>query len=187
MSLFLAPIHQIMFNKIQYLDSLTKDLMDEDLAQETNRQFKILEEGKLEDLIDTSNIHGWLQERVLLVEDRLAYVSSQLVLAGKEEFVLDSFRQAGKALHFTGGPLEAYQKMEETFLDGMPCDRVNEVLDHSEDSLSWIVQEDVHSIHYQYGVEGNLYHKMRGAWFQGLLSQTDLKLEVQGQKYRIYK
>lgn len=187
MSQFLAPIHQIMFTKIQYLNSITEELLsnEENLAKVVNEKFKKLEVGQLENLIDISNIHGWLQERVLLVEERLAFVASGLVKKGKEDFLFESFYKIGERENFQGNAQEAFQKMEQSFLDGMPCDHVNELLGHSQDSLSWIVNEDVHSIHYQYGVEGDIYNKMRRAWFEGLLSKTSYTLKKEGQKYTI--
>lgn len=189
MSLFLAPIHQIMFNKIHYLNQVGQSLLegDQDLERRVNGSFKALEEGPLEDLIDQSNIHGWLQERVQLVEDRLAFIASERVKKGQEDLVLDRLYKLGQAENFQGDPGQAYQKMDQSFLDGMPCDHINEVIDNTRDSITWVQEEDIHSIHYQYGVEGSLYYRMRTSWMEGLLSHSGLKLEVQGQRYRIYR
>ena len=66
MSRFLGKIHYIMFDKINYVDEITRkmsELLDE------NVDLKNIERGALEDLIDTDNIHGWLQVRVGIVED----------------------------------------------------------------------------------------------------------------------
>lgn len=49
-----------MFDKINYVNEITRkmsELLDE------NVDLKNIERGALEDLIDTDNIHGWLQVR----------------------------------------------------------------------------------------------------------------------------
>lgn len=75
MSKFLGKIHYIMFDKINYVDEITRkmsELLDDKV------DLKSIENGNLEDLIDTDNIHGWLQVRVGVVEDNLAKVLTQL-------------------------------------------------------------------------------------------------------------
>lgn len=75
MSRFLGKIHYIMFDKINYVDEITRKMSE---LLDDNVDLKNIERGALEDLIDTDNIHGWLQVRVAIVEDNLARVLSEL-------------------------------------------------------------------------------------------------------------
>ena len=63
-----------MFDKINYVDEITRKMSE--LLDDVD--LKNIERGALEDLIDTDNIHGWLQVRVAIVEDNLARVLSEL-------------------------------------------------------------------------------------------------------------
>ena len=78
MSLFLGYIHHLMYDKVLFQEELLEsllELLDDDkkikLIEELNRDFPI-ERGDLKDIIDESNIHGWLDERVRRSENRLA-------------------------------------------------------------------------------------------------------------------
>ena len=75
MSLFLGRIHYIMYDKILFqeeiLDNLLNFLEEEkrnELKKDLDKEFP-LEKGNLEDIIDESNIHGWLNERVVRSEN----------------------------------------------------------------------------------------------------------------------
>ena len=75
MSAFLAPIHTWLFNKILLAEELEKSLNEayidkyKDIAKEMIE--KSLTYGSpidttrnIEDIIDKSNIHGWLQDKI---------------------------------------------------------------------------------------------------------------------------
>ena len=116
MSRFLGKIHYIMFDKINYVDEITRkmsELLDE------NVDLKNIERGALEDLIDTDNIHGWLQVRVAIVEDNLARVLSELKKEGKLEDALEIAYDFGAKEDFSGDASDAFQFMSDKFLDGM--------------------------------------------------------------------
>nr|MBK5237123.1 hypothetical protein [Clostridium sp.] len=73
MSAFLAPIHTWLFNKILLAEDLEKNLKKiyidkyginaKDIAQKSLAFGEPIDTTKnIEDIIDVSNIHGWLQE-----------------------------------------------------------------------------------------------------------------------------
>ena len=68
MSLFLGKIHYWLFNKIKWFEGIEDELLRLDSTFNVEELDKICGERTpdkpLEDIIDTSNIHGWLQERL---------------------------------------------------------------------------------------------------------------------------
>ena len=71
MSLFLGKIHYWLFNKVLWFEGLEEEIINlaqeegldvEALSAEINAKYGQKTENKnLEEIIDTSNIHGWLQ------------------------------------------------------------------------------------------------------------------------------
>ena len=87
MSAFLGKIHYWLYNKILLQEKLIGEITE--LAKEKGYNSNLLLEasyskyglpvvGELEDVIEHSNIHGWLQEKITGVESRLAYVITEL-------------------------------------------------------------------------------------------------------------
>ncbi len=176
MSRFLGPIHYIMFEKIQYLNKIVnsmKDLVDEDI------DLNEIETGELSDLIDTDNIHGWLQQRVSLVEDNLAKVLSVLKSEGKLDEGYKIAFDFGKNENFSGDATEAFQYMSDKFLDGMPCDMANLPIESDSNDFRWIKRLDVHKAYYIYGCDVSVYDDFRKSWLDGLLSNSDLSYEIE--------
>lgn len=122
MSRFLGKIHYIMFDKINYVDEIARKMSE---LLDDNVDLKNIERGALEDLIDTDNIHGWLQVRVGIVEDNLARVLSELKKEEKLEGALKIAYDFGAKEDFSGDASDAFQFMSDKFLDGMPCDMAN--------------------------------------------------------------
>lgn len=176
MSRFLGKIHYIMFDKINYVDEITrkmKELLDE------NVDLKNIERGALEDLIDTDNIHGWLQVRVGIVEDNLARVLSELKKEGKLEDALKIAYDFGAKEDFSGDASDAFQFMSDKFLDGMPCDMANLPVESDDGEFRWVKRIDVHEQYYIYGEPSEVYDEFRRAWMNGLLSRCGLKYVVE--------
>ena len=83
MSLYLGKIHYWLYNKILWFEGLEDEIirvakeekLDIDkLAKEVNKKFgERLPNKPLEEIIDTNNIHGWLQDRIHSSEGRMAY------------------------------------------------------------------------------------------------------------------
>ena len=93
MSLFLGKIHYWLFNKILWFENLEEDIIkfaqDNGLDVESARgeieakYGKKLENKNLEEIIDTENIHGWLQNRIHSAEGRMAAWTNFLIENGK--------------------------------------------------------------------------------------------------------
>lgn len=176
MSRFLGKIHYIMFDKINYVDEITHTMSE---LLDDNIDLKNIEHGVLADLIDTDNIHGWLQVRVAIVEDNLAKVLSELKKEGKLEDALKIAYDFGAKEDFSGDASCAFQFMSEKFLDGMPCDMANLPVEASDGEFRWVKRIDVHEQYYIYGESSEIYDEFRRAWLDGLLSGCDLKYVVE--------
>ena len=183
MSLFLAPIHQLMYDKIHSTDSLASSIAKEDdtIEKALGEKFPSIENGPLEDVIDTSNIHGWLAERVALAEERLAFAATAMA-KDDEEKLLSIVKQSAEKLHFQGTAEEAFQTYDSFFLNGMPCDRVHMPLNCDEGS-AWQVTQNVHAPYYE---DPALYERLIDSWWEGLLKNTNLHYEHKGDLRHIY-
>lgn len=183
MSLFLAPIHQLMYDKIHSTDSLASSIAKEDDAIEKAlaKNFVSIENAPLENVIDTSNIHGWLAERVALAEERLAFAATAMA-KDDEEKLLSIVKQSAEKLHFQGTAEEAFQTYDSFFLNGMPCDQVHMPV-NCDKGFAWQVTQNVHAPYYE---DPELYERLIDSWWEGLLENTELHYEHKGDLHHIY-
>lgn len=183
MSLFLAPIHQLMYDKIHSTDDLATAIAREDEAIEKalKDKFPSIENAALENVIDTTNIHGRLAERVALAEERLAFAATAMA-KDDEEKLLSIVKQSAEKLHFQGTAEEAFQTYDSFFLNGMPCDRVHMPVNYDE-GFAWQVTQNVHAPYYE---DPALYERLIDSWWEGLLENTELHYEHKGDLRHIY-
>lgn len=182
MSLFLAPIHQVMYDKIHYTDDLAAALAEKDpsTARALEENFPSIEKEPLEAVIDKGNIHGWLAERVALAEKRLAFAATSMA-KDDEEKLLSIVKQSAEKLHFQGTAEEAFQTYDSFFLNGMPCDRVHMPV-NCDEGFAWQVTQNVHAPYYD---DPALYDRLMEAWWEGFLANTDLRYEIEGDRRHI--
>lgn len=200
MSAFLGPIHLWLYKKIKFQEEMTEAIFElaakedwnKELRKETRERYGELEQGKLENIIDTSNIHGWLQERIRLVESRFAYAVTALKASGEERMasIYEAMKEFGNryAINTECSPEDAYAYLDTLLLNGMPCDRVNEVVRESEEEIQWVQNVDIHGDYWN-SVGGNTadYYNIRKALTEGLLKGTRLMLTQDKEVYRIGK
>ena len=90
MSLFLGKIHYWLFNKILWFENLEEEIIKtaksegldiEGVKSEIEAKYGAkLENKNLEEIIDTNNIHGWLQDRIHRAEGRMAAWTKFMIL-----------------------------------------------------------------------------------------------------------
>lgn len=190
MSKFLAPIHFIMYDKILFLDKLTNKYID--FAEKNNTELEKLNSlesidyAPLDEIIDESNIHTWIQKRVSIVEDKLAYIVSEILKENEtfENEILEIAKNTGEEESFSGNPREAFVEISNKFLDGMPCDHAISILEEDENLLKYKIEIDKHSEFWNYGINSNIYWKIRNSFIEGLIGK-DLKLEKLDNIYEI--
>lgn len=195
MSAFLGPIHHWLYNKIKFQDELTSALIN--LAKEkdyaSDKLSKIdkvcgeLEKGDLADLIDTNNIHGWLQERIIVVEKRLAYTIKSILDVSDEEAkkrllevencAFEIGRKYSSNLEESKtSPSVAYRFLEDLLVNGMPCDRVNLVVEEDDNSIKWQKQIEIHSKYWElFDIDVDYYYAIRNKLIEGILFDSDLE------------
>ncbi|WP_333649886.1 hypothetical protein [Lacrimispora sp.] len=199
MSAFLGPIHNWLYNKIQIQNAMVDVILDlaeekgysQGLRAKADEQYGAFPEGNLEDLIDTGNIHGWLQEKVSLVEGRMAYAVTELVKENPDRLaeIEAAISEFGRKLSVNGELTvkSAYEYLENTLLNGMPCDRVNALTEETEDKLVWRQTQDIHGSYWQQ-VNGDVsnYYALREALIRGIFEGTSVEFgQVQDQSYEL--
>jgi len=189
-SAFLGPIHSWLYHKIRLQEELVQavlqiakencrfDNIEEKVAQECG----VLESGNLEDIVDENNIHGWLQERVSLVEKRLAYAVT--LLAKEDERNIELVKEAafrfGKAhaINSDAGVREAYTHLENMLLNGMPCDQVNHILYEEDNRMKWEQTVDIHAKYWNMaGGDNAHYNWIRESLIRGILEGSRVEFD----------
>ena len=190
MSLFLGKIHYWLFNKVLWFEGLEGEIIKlakdkgidvEKLEAEINSKYGAKTPNKnLEDMIDTSNIHGWLQEKIHSAEGRMASWT-KVILENNEDYILDMRKvyekQGVSAANEAKESLEninaetIFNSMNDYILDGMPCDRVNEVIDSSEESIMWKRRVCVHkNIWENEGILVDVFYELREHWINAFVN-----------------
>lgn len=185
MSAFLGPIHYWLYNKIQIQQALIDDIhtlgarFDLSLKEECDARYGDFENRPLEEMIDHSNIHGWLQEKVSQVEYKYAYSVKALLdkspssLTDLEDLLTCKGKQLGQTVKekTLTAPL-LFKTITDNLLDGMPCDHANSILDKSDERLVWKRNLCVHTDYWDaVGADISLYYKLRDAWISGLVME----------------
>lgn len=190
MSAFLGPIHYRMFAKAQAVDGLARDIAahadaegwTSGLATELDERLPRLA-GEITDYIDLSNIHSSLNGLVGRSEDALALACKPLQEHLDElcDYARSLGREAGsESLSAQTSLQDAWQSMDDHWLDGMPCDRFLELTGNDEDHIAWSIQLGPHT------AAG--YEKIRAAWMAGFMEAADIELSASGEgDYEIKK
>jgi hypothetical protein len=184
MSAFLGPIHYWMYNKIKVQQNIVDDIVKlgeevvPGLKEKLDSKYGVSETRPLEEVIDQSNIHGWLQENVTREEYKLADSITSILEAKPEmmDKIKEVFTNRGKDL---SEPIsledasQAYKMISDSLLDGMPCDHANSVVEESQEKVIWKRNLCVHSDYWQ-EVNGDIkiYYALREEFIKGALSGT---------------
>ncbi len=154
MSLFLGKIHYWLFNKIKWFEGIEDELLRLDSTFNVEELDKICGERTpdkpLEDIIDTSNIHRIYE--------------TQGKKAGNEVKANTSINDAR----------EIFTEMNNYILDGMPCDRVNEIVENSENKVVWKRRVCVHKdIFDKVGLDVGVFYSLREKWIENFVSEIN--------------
>ena len=197
MSACLGPIHYWLYHKIQLQESLTGALIavlpsekEKALTARLADTCGAVENRPLEEVIDSGNIHGWLQGQIAVAEARFAIAVTELQRDSlcQLEALKQKARQIGQRapLADVKSPQEAYQKLNDVLLDGMPCDRVNEVLEQDDSHILWRQRTDLHKSYWeQAGGDAKNYFVLRDEWISGMLEGSGLVFERSGEQFSI--
>ena len=201
MSAFLGLIHNWLFNKIKFQDELVQNIIEVvrskdyqvELLDQIDRRYGVLEDGELADIIDESNIHGWLQERITIVENRLAFLITMVTDEHPERImdINDAVYEFGKKHAVESGISlkEAYGYLDNLLLSGMPCDGVNEITSETDKGITWIQTVDIHAPYWQM-IHGNMeyYYAIRESLVVGILENSGIMYrQTENQSFELRK
>lgn len=199
MSSFLAAIHYKQYEKIKNQELIVEDILklnDEenwlvDLEKNVDKEIGILKDSPLENIIDKNNIHGWLSSAIDIVEKRLAYIVSQIIKEEDKglEKILSRVKSLGEkeSRDNYDNISEVYSLIDDKFLNGMPCDRVNEIIDRDESFLTWKMHKDIHSKYWD-KENSKIYYRIKNSYIDGLLKNSNISyLEVEENIFKLIK
>lgn len=202
MSAFLGPIHYWLFNKIKLQDSIVENILqlnDEkqyvpSLREMVDKECDCLEDKPLEEMIDEGNIHGWLQHKVNIVENRLSFVVTEILKADEsaKEYILAAAYEVGVSKAEEQSfetPEDIYKALNDLLLDGMPCDHVNELVSVSDTEVIYRRTMCIHQ-NFWTSKQGDVknYYDIRCMFIEGLLRDTGFTFEADEQgNYHIRK
>lgn len=188
MSAFLGPIHHWLYNKIKIQHDIVEDIISLTENKQSNlnirekliEQFGDAEMKPLEEVIDVNNIHGWLQKKVSLEENRLAYAVTKLLNENSSMMheLKDLFKNKGaevSTLTENDSLNDIYKTINDTLLDGMPCDHANIVISQEDEEIVWKRNVCVHE-EYWNAVGGDIsnYYLLREEFIKGMLEKANV-------------
>lgn len=202
MSLFLGKIHYWLFNKILWFEGLEDEIIKlakkeflniEDIEKEISLKYgRKLQNKNLEEIIDTSNIHGWLQNRIHSSEGRMASWTSFILkdnhnnIDKLREVYIEQGTKAGIEVKKNKKLLtaqEIYSSINDYILDGMPCDMVNEVIIKNDDTVEWKRRICVHKdIWQKEGLDVSIFYQLRNLWIKAFVEEVNTEFEYRENK-----
>ncbi|NTW71429.1 MAG: hypothetical protein HGA49_04225 [Eubacteriaceae bacterium] len=193
MSLFLGKVHYWLYNKINWFEALELELIGfakeaglpaAQWTEEIYNEFGYPTGNRpLEEIIDTGNIHGWLQDKIQRAELRHAALITKTLDIDPSliEGIGKVFEKQGRSAALSieekiDQPEAAFNSLNDFILDGMPCDRVNEVVSSDIDKITWKRAICLHSTPWSQ-VNGDVsnFYRLRDQWieaFIGNISET---------------
>lgn len=194
MSLFLGKIHYWLFDKIKWFENLEEiitnwakekdDLNVRQWSKEIYTKYDYpLEKKPLEELIDVSNIHGWLQDRISKAEGRQAAWVTKIIDVNPEyiEDLKEVFKKEGLKMAEEYGkdnkahtPNEMFNLLNNFILEGMPCDRVNEEVENTETNYVWRSRICLHTPYWQEeNGEVDNFYTLRNQWVKAFVEKLN--------------
>ncbi len=198
MSLFLGKIHFWLFNKILWFEGLENEIIyvaKSEGLDILNLQKEIEDKygGKLpnkplDEIIDTSNIHGWLQEKIYSSEGRIAAWTTTIIDNRREakekleEIYTNQGIMAAKEVNEKGFILDSaediFNKVNDYILDGMPCDRVNEIINSNENCVKWTRRICVHKeIWDKESGDVEYFYFLRSLWIKAFVNEINTEFD----------
>ena len=162
------------------IDNLSKEINDK-YGEQTPKL-------TLEEMIDTSNIHGWLQEKISSAEGRMAAWTTKIinnnseVTLKTENIYTQQGIKAAKEVKDNGievsTAVDIFNSINDYILDGMPCDRVNEVVTSEENIVEWNRRICVHEqIWNKEQGDVDYFYKLRSLWIKAFVSEINSNFE----------
>lgn len=205
MSLFLGKIHYWLYNKILWFEKIEEEILrwakEQDLPADhwlrrIREEFGEPTGGRpLEEIVDTTNIHGWLQDAISRAESRQAILVTEILKANPafKEALMGIFIRQGEAAAREYGvkpetPEMVFNAVNDFILEGMPCDRVNEVVASSGEEFIWKATQCLHKRYWE-RIQGNVgnFYELREAWIKAFIASLAPEFQYEKQTENIYR
>ncbi len=189
MSAYLGPIHDWLYRKIQFqeewiqtiLETAEQNHWDAVSADMVDAACGKMDVRPLEEIIDLKNIHGWLQQKIGVVETRLAFLVTELLkgeAAQRSDLEQLAYRFGQRhPVDSAADVSRAFQALGDRLLDGMPCDHVNVIREQAENRLVWQQTKCMQQVYWE-RVNGSIdvYNALRTQMIKGMLFGSGLTL-----------
>lgn len=206
MSLFLGKIHYWLFNKILWFEGLEDEIIKlaekqglniNKLKEEINlKHGEKLPNKKLEEIIDTENIHGWLQHKIHSAEGRMAMWTAVMLDKDSKAFKdleevykvqgIEAAKEVKSNQNITSAK-EIYNSINDYILDGMPCDRVNEIITLDDETVQWKRRICVHKdIWEKESLNVEVFYDLRDLWIKAFVNELNHNFEYKKGNEEIY-
>ncbi len=196
MSAFLGPIHFWLYEKVRWHEALLDEIYAEMKTHGSCEEIDLLKENlevkyglpvvdELSTVIETDNIHGWLQAKIQSLEYRMAGAITKglekhwIEMTELENIYKLNGIKANEAYQGSlNTPSEIFKGIYDYLLEGMPCDRVNQPTASDDDSISWVKRICLHEVFWSsVGGDVAVYNHLRTIWLGGFVSEG-FELEV---------
>lgn len=188
MSAFLGPIHHWLYNKVLWHESLLDEIYTKievegfnpaTLKEAAESQFGAPVTAPLESVINTGNIHGWLQEKIESLELRMAFVIHQALTTQvlnldqlKSLYHDNALKASAQNNIMIDTPEQAFKAMGDFLLDGMPCDRVHAPIANETDTFVWSKRMCVHTPYWdRVGADIAVFNTLRESWLTSFVGE----------------
>ena len=193
MSKVLGPIHYWLYGKIEFQNGLVERLSDliiqkrydDGILSEMEQKYGVPEKGSLEDRIDQSDIHGWLQAEIATVENRLAFLVTSMAAVPPEcmSDIMNIAYEYGRSKKLSGenSAEDVYRYLDDLLLNGMPCDKVNALVSQNQRAVVWKQTADIHARYWE-ALQGDVryYYDVRERLVAGILEDSGFSYKQLG-------
>jgi hypothetical protein len=213
MSAFIGPIHYWLYEKIRLVSQREDYIYHKayeqcgSTAEEHREQVwqvygAPLPDADLSELIDHDNIHGWLQRQIKIVESReAAFIKELLDACGdhNQGIIKQAFIEHGKV---TGEKVKLqdkydtktapgiYKALNDYYLNGMPCDQADEVVDSEPDRIAWKRAVCLQEPNWKRsGIDTEIMSKLYQSWMKAFIGavNSEFSYRQDGSKYEIFR
>jgi len=190
MGLQLKKMHFWLYDKIVLAEKIEEDIVQwaKDRALPVDKWLQNIQEkyGKptggrpLKEIINASDSYGWLENKINSVEYRQAALITAILNEDPkylEDLAAIFTRRGERAAEEYNGvkpkdPEEMYILLNDYLLDGMPNQRVNQVLDGNENLIVWRTTACVHKKYWdEVNGDVNNFYVLREAWVKAFVTK----------------
>lgn len=215
MSAFLAPIHYWLYKKIRLVIQREQMIYDkarevcglaaeESRAQVWQTYGEPLPDVDLAQLIDQSNIHGWLQRQINIAESsEAAFIKDILDMCSDSKQVVEEvFYQHGlqcgedaRGKFDVSGALGIYKALNDYYLNGMPCDQADKLVEETMDKVVWESSTCLQEPNWKrVGIAANTMKAIYQKWLEGFIKGVNSQFEfrqtadtLKGNNFNMYE